>query len=159
MSVSWLSVSEEVQHLLEQAAEHWENSDVSEHYMEQALQKAGDDPDVLIAAYRYFFYKNNPKMALVVASKVVDRIQQQEQLPQDWEQQKTILLNRLDDPVIRLYLNAYSASGLLLSKLGEIERAKEIATQIKTIDIKNEFGASLILDILTHPVDDDDESF
>ncbi|MDX2215656.1 MAG: hypothetical protein SFY66_20505 [Oculatellaceae cyanobacterium bins.114] len=69
-----------------------------------------------------------------------------------------ILLNRIEDSMIRLYLNAYSASGLLFAKLGDIERANAIATQIQDIDLKNEFGATLILDILTPAVEDDDEA-
>ncbi|MBD2459906.1 hypothetical protein H6G89_02505 [Oscillatoria sp. FACHB-1407] len=163
MVVSWLSVSENIQHLLEQAVSQWETTSpsqplIEQAFIEQALIESEHDLEVLVAAYRYYFYRNNNPMALVVASKTVELIQTQECLPQDWMQLKPILLDRIEDPVIRLYLNAYSASGLLLAKLGEIERAKAIATQIQAIDLRNEFGATLILDILTPSVEDDDEA-
>jgi hypothetical protein len=56
-----------------------------------------------------------------------------------------------------LYLNAYAASGLVLAKLGKIAAAKEISTRIKGIDDKNDFGASILFDILTRPPEDDDD--
>ncbi|PLZ49460.1 hypothetical protein CBP13_18125, partial [Fischerella thermalis WC441] len=62
-----------------------------------------------------------------------------------------------EEPQIRLYLNAYAASGLVLAKLGEIEKAKEISTQVKSIDDKNDFGAGILLDILTRPAEEDED--
>lgn len=56
-----------------------------------------------------------------------------------------------------MYLNAYAASGLVLAKLGEIEKAKEISTQVKSIDDKNDFGAGILLDILTRPAEEDED--
>ncbi len=135
------------------AAESWENTSESENYINQALAKTSD-PDVLVAAYRYFFYKNNYRMALITAVKVRDKIKEIEKLPDDWDQVKSIIGTRKDDPHIRLFLNAYSASGLVLAKLGEIEEAKKIGSQIQEIDDKNEFGAELLIKILTHPDED-----
>jgi tetratricopeptide (TPR) repeat protein len=123
--------------------------------MNQALVKTGEDTDVLVAAYRYFFYKNNYIMALQTVNKVIDKIKVTEQFPTQWEQLKPILVNRKDDYVIRLYINAYAASGLVLAKLGEIEKAKEISARVKEIDNKNEFGASILYDILTRPKEED----
>jgi hypothetical protein len=53
-------------------------------------------------------------------------------------------------------LNAYAASGLVLAKLGEIDQAKEISIRVKEIDAKNDFGAGILLDILTRPAEEDD---
>lgn len=94
-------------------------------------------------------------MALETANKVIDKIKVTEQFPIQWEQLKPILFNRKDDYVIRLYINAYAASGLVLAKLGEIEKAKEISARVKEIDNKNEFGASILYDILTRPKEED----
>ena len=56
---SWYDVPEEVKSLLILAANTWENTVESESYINQALSKAEDNIDVLVTAYRYFFYKNN----------------------------------------------------------------------------------------------------
>lgn len=148
-SFSWFQVPEDIKNLLILAAANWENTSESENYINQALAKTEDEPDVLVAAYRYFYYKNNYLMALQIAVRVIKKIKQTERLPDDWAQLKPILVNRKEEPKIRLYLNAYAASGLVLAKLGEIEQAKEISIQVKEIDEKNDFGATIILDILT----------
>ncbi len=153
---SWFEVPEDVKKLLILAAENWENTSESEKYINQALAKTEDYPDVLVAAYRYFFYKNNYEMALKVAVKVIDRIRVSEKLPDDWEQLKQILVSRKEDPKIRLYLTAYSASGLVLAKLGQIEVAKKISAQVKDVDNNKEFGAATLLDVLTRPCEEDE---
>ncbi|PLZ98969.1 hypothetical protein CEN50_09155 [Fischerella thermalis CCMEE 5268] len=154
---SWFQVPEEIKKLLILAAENWENTSASENYMNQALAKTGDNLEVLVAAYRYFYYKYNYKMALQTALKVIDKIKLAENLPDDWQQLQPILIKRKEEPQIRLYLNAYAASGLVLAKLGELEKAKEISAQVKSIDGKNDFGAGILLDILTRPAEEDED--
>jgi tetratricopeptide (TPR) repeat protein len=153
---SWFEVTDDVKKLLILAVQNWENTSESEKYINLALAKTDDSPDVLVAAYRYFFYKNNYEMALQVAVNVIDRIKETENLPDDWEQLKQILVNRKEDTKIRLYLTAYSASGLVLAKLGEIEAAKKISMQVKDVDKNNEFGAAILLDVLTLPSEEDE---
>ncbi|MEB3180154.1 MAG: hypothetical protein VKL59_14130 [Nostocaceae cyanobacterium] len=153
---SWFDVPEDVKRLLILAAENWENTAESEKYINQALAETGDNTDVFVAVYRYFYYKNNLPLALRTAEKVVEIIKNSEKFPDDWEQLKKTLVSRKEEPAIRLYLNAYAASGMVLAKLGEIEQAKEITTRVKEVDDKNEFGAALILDIITRPPDEED---
>ena len=152
---SWFQVPDDIKQLLMLAAANWDNTSESEKYINQALAKTEDSTDVLVAAYRYFFYKNNYLMALQTAVKVIDRIKLSELFPDSWEQLKPILMSRKDEPTIRLYLNAYAASGLVLAKLGEIDKAKKISTQVKEVDDKNQFGAAILYDILTRPSEEE----
>ncbi|MBE9049963.1 hypothetical protein IQ243_05985 [Nostocales cyanobacterium LEGE 11386] len=153
---SWFQVPNDVKKLLILAAQTWETTSESENYIHQALAQAGDNTDVLVSAYRFFYYKNNYSLALQTAVKVLDKIKETEQFPDDWEQLQPILVKRQNEPQIRLYLNAYAASGLVLAKLGKIEQAKKISSRVKEIDEKNDFGAGILLDILTRPPDEDD---
>ncbi|AFY30673.1 hypothetical protein [Calothrix sp. PCC 7507] len=153
---SWFQVPEDIKKLLILAAQTWENTSESENYMQQALAQAGEHTDVFIAAYRFFYYKNNYPLALQTTIQLLDKIRVAEKLPHDWEQLKPILVSRREEPKIRLYLNTYAASGLVLAKLGEIQQAKEISTKVKEIDDKNDFGAGILLDILTRPAEEDD---
>lgn len=91
---SWFQVPEEIKKLLILAAENWENTSASENYMNQALAKTGDNLEVLVAAYRYFYYKYNYTMALQTAIKVIDKIKLTEKLPDDWQQLQPILIKR-----------------------------------------------------------------
>jgi hypothetical protein len=154
--LSWYAVSDEVKAVLKLAADHWEDTELSECYINQALELAGDNPDVLVSAYRYFFYKHNNPLALRVAEKVLALVQTSEQLPEHWEELYPVLSSRKDDPQIRLYLNAYAASGLIWARLGEVEKAKEISTTVGAIDDRKEFGGSLVFEILTAPPDEDE---
>jgi hypothetical protein len=153
---SWFDVADDVKELLILAAQTWENTEESAKYMQQALAKTGENTDVLVAAYRYFYYKNNYVLALTTAEKITAKIRKEENLPDNWEKLQPILVERHAEPQIRLYLNAYAASGLVLAKLGKIEQAKEITTRMKGIDEKNDFGAGILLDILTRPPEEDD---
>ncbi|WP_404799805.1 hypothetical protein [Anabaenopsis elenkinii] len=153
---SWFQVAEDVKKLLILAAQTWENTSEAEKYIHQALAQAGENTDVLVSAYRFFYYKNNYHLALQIAVKVLDKIKAREKLPNDWEQLHPILLQRQDEPQIRLYLKAYAASGLVLAKLGEIDKATEISTRVKQIDHSNNFGAEILLNILNRPDDEDD---
>ncbi len=153
---SWFQVPEDVKQLLILAAESWENTSQSEKYMHQALAKAGENTDILVSAYRFFYYKNNYPLALQTAIKVLDKIKELENLPDDWEQLQPILVKRQEEPQIRLYLNAYAASGMVLARSGEFEQAKQISNRVKSIDNNNDFGAGFLFDILTRPADEDD---
>jgi tetratricopeptide (TPR) repeat protein len=153
---SWFDVSDEVKGLLILAAKTWENTEESAKYMQQALAKTGENTDVLVAAYRYFYYKNNYSLALTTAEKIIAKIKEIENLPDNWEELQPILKLRKEEPNIRLFLNAYAASGLVVAKLGKLEEAKEISTKIQGIDNKNDFGASILFDILTRPPEEDE---
>jgi tetratricopeptide (TPR) repeat protein len=153
---SWFEVADDVKELLILAAKTWENTAESEKYIHQALAKTGDNTDVLVAAYRYFYYKNNYALALKAASQVIAKIKAAENFPDNWEQLKPILVQRQEDSQIRLYLTAYAASGLVLAKLGELEQAKEISSRVKEIDTSNNFGSGILLDILNRPAEEDD---
>lgn len=87
---------------------------------------------------------------------LLDKIKKSEKFPDEWEQLQPLLINRREESQIRLYLNAYAAAGLVLAKLGEIEQAKEISMRVKTIDDKHDFGAGILLDVLTRPAEEDD---
>lgn len=153
---SWFDVADDIKELLILAAATWENTEESTKYMQQALAKTADNTDILVAAYRYFYYKNNYSLALTTAEKITAKIKAVENLSDNWEELKPILIKRQEEPQIRLYLNAYAASGLVLAKLGKIEEAKEISSKIKGIDDKHDFGAGILLDILTRPPETDD---
>jgi DNA-binding NarL/FixJ family response regulator len=153
---SWYEAPEAIKQLLNSAADNWENTERSQTFIQQALEVAGHQPDVLISAYRYFFYKQNYPLSLQIAQQVMDSVRQVEQLPEDWQQLRPILLARREDPNIRLYLNAYAASGFMLARLGELDQATEIAAHVSELDQQREFGGQVVLDVLTRSPDEDD---
>ncbi len=54
----WFSISAQTQTFLLAAAQTWEDTQISEQYIQQALAQPNIALDVLVSAYRYYFYKN-----------------------------------------------------------------------------------------------------
>lgn len=154
--LSCSDVSQDVNNLLILASQNWENTLLSEQYINEALTLAESNLDVLIGAYRFFFYKNKPLIALGVAEKVLSIVQKRKNLPQEWEELQSILIEQKDDSLIRLYLNAYAAMGFLLAKLGRIEEAKIITERVTILDEHRESCAGTVFDVLTRSPDEDD---
>ncbi|XHU96252.1 MAG: hypothetical protein JJP05_02010 [cyanobacterium endosymbiont of Rhopalodia gibba] len=155
--LSWYDVSEDVKTLLIVASNNWENTILAEQYIREALNKSENNLDVLIGAYRFFFYKKKPEIALEIAKKILRIIQERENLPLQWEQLKPILVNRQFDSSIRLYMNAYAAQGFILAKLGQLEEAKLITKRVKEIDKNRESCATTVFEVLTKSPDKDDD--
>ncbi len=145
---SWYQVPNEIKQLLLAAVATWEDTARSEQFILQALNHPQTTLDVLVSAYRYFFYKHNDGMARRIAMQVMTQIEQEESLPDEWDTRQAILQARRLDPPIRLYLSAYTALGMMLARWGAFQAAIEISTRIQSIDPKDEFGAGAILRIL-----------
>lgn len=145
------SASAEV--FLRAAVDHWEDAQVSDHYIQSALA-AEFDLDVLVSAYRYYFYRSNAPMALQMATSICNAIRQTEHWPDDWTQLQPLLRSQIETPSARLYLNAYGAVGLLQARLGNLTLAATIAHQLQQLQAK-EFGADVLLGILNPPPEED----
>ena len=146
---TWYDVPEDIKQLLVLAADNSENASECEKYISQALAKTDNELDVLIAAYRYFYYKQKYQMALETADKVQEKAKQIAKLPDDWEEQKPILIRREEEQIIQIYVNAYSATGIIFAAQGKAEKAQEISDRVKDIDRENVFTAGILADIST----------
>jgi tetratricopeptide (TPR) repeat protein len=147
-SFALFHVPENVRTLLIQAAEAWHDKVQSEHCIHQALQEADHYPDILVAACRYFYYQDEGAMALRMAQRILENVKLEEDLPDDWEHLKLILMNRRCDPNVRLYLNTYAATGFIYAKMNDVEQATNITEKIQEVDPDDEIGASLLLEVL-----------
>ena len=155
--LSWCDVKPEIKQLLLLASENWEYTGLAEKYIREALSKAGDNVDVLVSAYRFFFYKHQPAAALSIAQQVITAIADQENLPHEWSQIKPILSKRKQESPIRLYLNAYAAKGLILAQLGKLDEAKLISQRVKEIDDTRQFCSTTVFEVITKSPEDEDE--
>ncbi|WP_299485650.1 hypothetical protein [Acaryochloris sp. IP29b_bin.137] len=150
---SWISGADVPQSLLVAAAQSWEDTQTASAYIHQALAEPDVELDVLVSAYRYFFYKNDDPRALEMAALICDHIHKNEHWPDAWSDLQPILQERLDDPNARLYLSAYTASGLVLARLGRLEEVQVIGERVLQIEAK-EFGAEVLFSIL-NPSEED----
>ena len=154
--ISWYDVEPEIKQLLLLASENWEYTGLAEKYIREALFKAGNNLDVLVGAYRFFFYKHQPAAALSIAEQVLQLLVSRENLPIEWSELQPILVAHKQEPNIRLYLNAYAAKGLILAQLGKLEEAKIISQRIKEIDDSREFCSTTVFEVITKSPDEDE---
>lgn len=146
---SWCDVQPEIKQLLLLASENWQYTGLAEKYIREALFKSGNNLDVLVGAYRFFFYKHKPAIALSITQQILQAIADRENFPQDWSDLKPILIPRKHEPYTRLYLNAYAAQSLIFAQLGKLEVAKAISERVKEIDDSREFCSTTVLEIIT----------
>jgi hypothetical protein len=154
--LSWCNVQPEIKQLLLLASENWDNTVLAEKYIREALFRGENNLDVLVGAYRFFFYKHQPKVALSIARQVLSSLAATENLPHEWSQLKPILITHQQEPKIRLYLNAYAAQSLILAQLGRIEEAKVISQRVREIDDRREFCATTVFEVITRSPDEDE---
>jgi hypothetical protein len=153
---SWCNFEPEVKQLFLFASKNWDDANLSESYVRKALLKAGDNLDVLVGAYRFFFYQHQPVVALTIARQILQSIADKENLPAEWSQLKPILQVHSQNPNIRLYLNAYAATSLMLAQLGKIEEAKTTSLRVREIDDSREFCATTVYQVLSQSPDEDE---
>jgi hypothetical protein len=55
---SWFNVPDDIKQLLILAADNWQDTSKSQSYINQALTQTNNSIDVLVAAYRYFYYQD-----------------------------------------------------------------------------------------------------
>ena len=154
---SWYAVPAEIKQALARIATCWDRPELGDRDMLRLLADAPRYPEIWVSAYRYFFYSHNTILALEVITQLLEWIRQTESLPDDWDKLYPMLCERRDDPNIRLYINAYAASGLIQARLGNVEQAQQIAKHISPIEHGNEFGGTVIQTILLHSNEEDDD--
>jgi tetratricopeptide (TPR) repeat protein len=156
---SWFDAPAYAKDLLYQAVLHWEDTPLSREYIMMALDKSDDDINVLTAAYRFFFYKQDYSMALQLALKVMEKVRSAKGLPESYKIGELFkaLRENIEYYDVRMFINAYAAYAFILLKLGNIEKATEILEFLKCIDVNGEFGVPIMLDIISKPREEEDE--
>lgn len=147
MDFSWFEAPLEVKEKLHRAVLNWEKGKEAEEYIEQALEIAGDNLDVLTSAYRFFFYRHNYSRAMDVALRVMELVKRERNIPEDKEELLTYLRENMEDYRVRLYISAYTAYAFMLLKLGFVQDARDILSFLQELDHKSEFGVPVLLDL------------
>lgn len=151
---SWCDASAANRALLAAVAQDWHHSPLARAHLQQTLAHPEVELTVLVSAYRYYFYNHDDAQALAMATTLRERIRMAQGWPPTWEELRPYLLAQPDNPMVRLYLSAHGAAGLVLARLGQLESARILAQQLQQMGAK-EFGAEVLLGVLTAPPEED----
>lgn len=145
--------------LLRQAGDAWSSPDAARHLIERALKEYPDEEEAFVAAYRYFFYRNDLTSALGIAEQCLARILHELNLPSDWRRVDRGEIDFADAglPRHRFLLFALNAYAYLLARLGRNAEADQAFAVVSRLDPADKVGAARLQAVLRRGPDADDD--
>jgi len=135
-------VTPEVNRLLVYAAEHYGET-VAEHSLLRAYFLEPEHLSVLVALYRYFYYRRCYREALMMAERAIALAAARLDLPPRWQDLSEADLGGsvlVSMSLTRFLLLALKGAGYLLLRLGEPVAALERFDKIAEIDTSDRLG-------------------
>jgi len=167
MSPEWLERTCFGDHLPEQVELHlrlaglnYEQDAVAESHLFQAQALAPGHAAVLIALYRFYFYKGRLTDALEVARRCLAKAARDNRLNEDWHhvQRGDAEFGSYDAILPRFYLFTLKAYGYLQMRLGRLEESHAALAKMLELDPSDKLNATVLLQVLArHGREDEDE--
>lgn len=133
-------------------------TDVAETHLRAAHALAPDHAAVLIALYRFYFYKGRLYEALQIARACIRKACQENLLEPDWRDVRAddAAFGEWDALVPRFFLFALKGYAYLNMRLGYFAEGRLAAEKLLELDARDRIGARVLLDVLDR-MDVDDE--
>jgi tetratricopeptide (TPR) repeat protein len=142
-------VSQEVADLLDKASDLGRD-DSAENYLLRAYFLEPEHLTVLVALYRFYYYKQRYEDALVIADRSLDVSASLLGLRDTWQEMN---VNELGHGVLismgltRFYMHALKASGFVLLRMQRIDEALLRLYKLTELDPQDQFGALPLIDV------------
>lgn len=153
----------EAERHLREAGRAFAQDDIAEWHLNEARQIAPDHAAILIALYRYFFYKGRLNEALEIARtcliKAAVDMGLAPQLIDDWRQvtAKDAVFDSYDAVLPRFYLFTLKGYAYLQMRLGNFAEGREAVLKLLELDPSDKIGAMVLLDVMLRMGKSDDE--
>jgi tetratricopeptide (TPR) repeat protein len=167
MNPEWLERACFGDHLPEQVELHlrlaglnYQHDAIAESHLFQAQALAPGHAAVLIALYRFYFYKGRLGDALEVALRCLVKAARDNRLNEDWRrvQRGDAEFSSYDAILPRFYLFTLKAYGYLQMRLGRLEESDAALKKMLELDPSDKLNATVLLQVLArHGREDDDE--
>jgi tetratricopeptide (TPR) repeat protein len=143
---------------LRQAGFAYAEDIVAERHLRDAAALAPDHAAVLIAQYRFYFYKGRLRDALAVARICLQKAARENGLKADWRQvrREDGCFSSYDARLPRFYLFTLKAYAYLQMRLGCMEEGREAVLKLLELDPADKIGARVLLGVLEGVADSDD---
>lgn len=142
----------EVDELIANAAEHYDadgRTDTAEHSLMRAYFLAPEHQTVLVALYRFFYYRQRYAEALTVADRAIALAARELGLDTDWRRISPSALNQAATEsmvLTRFLLLALKGAGFLLMRMQRPAEALERLEKAAAIDDSDRLGLGDMLD-------------
>ena len=140
----------DVSRLLAEAA-HYCSGDGAEERLLRAYFLAPQDLAVLVALYRFYFYRHRLEDALLVAERALQAVAAQLDINPDW---RLVDANDLAHAVARsmtstrFYLYALKGAGFLRLRMGDSHGALECLRKVSELDALDRIGAEALIELI-----------
>jgi hypothetical protein len=144
---------------LHAAALTYAEGTIAEPHLRAAAAVAPDHAAVLIAQYRFFFYKGRLRDALGVARVCLLKAARENGLDPDWRKVRPEdgSFSSYDARLPRFYLFTLKAYAYLQIRLGRAEEGRAAAHKLVELDPSDKIGARVLLDVLATAAGGDEE--
>lgn len=142
-------VSEEVEELLAHASDEGRN-DEAETFLMRAYFLQPEHFTVLVAVYRFYYYTQRYKDALIIADRVIGICSEKLKLNTDWSLVSNDDISksaRISMVLTRFYLFALKSSGYILLRMERIDEALARLKKLSALDPSDQFGSSPLIEI------------
>jgi tetratricopeptide (TPR) repeat protein len=167
MDPEWLARTCLGGNLPEQAEQHlrlagvnYAHDSIAENHLFHAQALAPGHAAVLIALYRFYFYKGRLADALEVAERCLVKAARDNRLDEDWRRVRRgdTDFGSYDAILPRFYLFTLKAYGYLQMRLGRLEHSHAALTKMLELDPSDKLNATVLLKVLArHGQEDEDE--
>ncbi|WP_044333092.1 hypothetical protein [Sphingomonas hengshuiensis] len=148
----------EAQRHLERAALSYHLTDVAETHLIAADRIAPDHAAVLIAFYRFYFYKGRLVDALQIARLCIEKALRLNALDTAWEEVRAedARFGEWDALLPRFFLFSLKGYAYLSMRVGELDEGRRAVEKLLELDARDRIGARVLLDVLDRIGADDD---
>ena len=148
----------EVEEQIRLASLAWHNEAIAEQHLQQAFDLAPQHPATHIALYRFYFYRNRLREALLVGMRCLIEAARVNNLSPDW---RLVHPDHADfnhySVLPRFYLFTLKACIYLRLRLGELELGAEMLDKLLEIDPTDKVNGSVLRGVLDRMGQDDDD--
>ncbi len=135
----------------------WGEPERAESLLLQAMDDAPESEAVLIALYRFYFYRGELSKALTLAERCITHAAQNIGINPDWRKvvSGAIDFGDFSLPRHRFYLFSLNAYGYLLARLGRMADSEEALSAVMRLDPNDRIGSSQLLGMVRTGPDPD----
>ncbi len=157
-SIPGAGLPETAQRHLRLAARSYGDNAIAEAHLWRAQAFAPTHAAVLIALYRFYFYKNRLAEALVVGRLCLRKAARDNGLSLDWREVRAQdAFGDYAAALPRFYLFTLKACAYLSMRLGDLTEGRAMVTKLLELDPSDKIGAKVLLGILDRMGLNDDE--
>jgi hypothetical protein len=155
---SYPDLPDEAERELRLAGLSWHDEPRAETHLANAASLSPGHLAVVVAHYRYHFYKHHYVQARKFAGECLRAVGLTLGLPEDVEAVTSEHADFCgDDPVVRFWLFAMQAYGYVLLRLGETAKGQAILQKITELDRPDNTKTRVLLQVIAASGTDDDD--